>query len=107
MHCTIQGYRMITGQSREPMMAMVSNMGRIAVVISLASSMSLGGIQLQDFFTNGLAREISRLVTGSNSSPASIIDKNLAYTQLAIGAIDAVYVPTGDPATADAKASDC
>ncbi|MDL9998463.1 type IV secretion system protein [Variovorax sp. J22P240] len=100
----IQGYRMITGQSREPMMAIVSSMGKIAVVVSVASTMSLGSIQLQDFFTSGLAREISRLVTGSDSSPASIIDKNLAYTQLAMGAIDAVYVPIGDLATADEKA---
>jgi type IV secretion system protein VirB6 len=100
----IQGYRLITGQSREPMMAMVSNMGKIAVVISVASSMALGSVQLQSFFTTGLAQEINKLVTGSDTSPADAIDKNLAYTQLAMGAIDAVQVPTNDIPTADAKA---
>lgn len=100
----LQGYRMITGQSREPMMAMVTSMGKIAVIVSVASSMSLGSIQLQDFFTNGLAKDINQLVTGSDSSPSDAIDRNLAYTQLAMGAIDAVYVPTGDAPTADVKA---
>ncbi len=99
-----QGYRMITGQSREPMMAMVSNMGKIAVVVSIASSMALGSVQLQSFFTTGLAQGINQLVTASDASPADAIDRNLAYTQLAMGAIDAVQVPTVDTATADTKA---
>jgi len=100
----IQGYRMITGQSREPMAAMVSHMAKIAVVVSVASSMALGSVPLQNFFTVGLAQDINQLVTGSATSPTSAIDKNLAYTQLAMGAIDAVYVPSDDPPTADVKA---
>lgn len=100
----IQGYRTITGQSRESMMAMVANMGKIAVVVTMASSMALGGVELQSFFTTALPQGINQLVTGSSTSPTDAIDRNLAYTQLAMGAIDAVQVPTGDTATADAKA---
>ncbi|MBB3177523.1 type IV secretion system protein [Variovorax sp. Sphag1AA] len=100
----IQGYRLITGQSREPLAAVVTNMSRIAVVVSIASTMALGGLQLQEFLTTGLARGINELVTGSAASPVASIDKNLAYTQLAMGAIDAVQVPADDVATARTKA---
>jgi type IV secretion system protein VirB6 len=100
----IQGWRMITGQSREPMMAMVSHMGKIAVTVTVASTMALGNVQLMDFFTTDLQNGISELVTGSSGSPESKIDQNLAYMQVAMSAIDEVQVPAGDSVTADAKA---
>jgi type IV secretion system protein VirB6 len=100
----LQGYRMVTGQSREPMMAMVSSMGKIAVIVTVASTMSLGSTRLQAFFTTDLAQSINELITGTATSPIDAIDQNLAYTQMAMAAIDAVQVPAGDTATADSKA---
>jgi type IV secretion system protein VirB6 len=83
-----QGFRILTGRSREPMMAMVADMSRGAVIVVVAATMAVGGISIQSFFTNDLASGINGLVTGSDQSPASMIDQNLAYTQLAMAAMD-------------------
>ena len=37
----IQGYRMITGQSRESMMALVMSMTRVAIIVTVATTMSV------------------------------------------------------------------
>ncbi|MDM0090465.1 MULTISPECIES: type IV secretion system protein [unclassified Variovorax] len=84
----VQGFRILTGQSREPMMAMVVNMSRTAVIVVAAMTMAVGGASIQTFFTDKLARGINGLVTGDSVSPASAIDKNLIYTQVAMAAID-------------------
>jgi len=84
----VQGFRILTGQSREPMMAMVVNMSRTAVIVVAAMTMAVGGSSLQTFFTDDLARGINGLMTDNNESPASAIDKNLIYTQVAMAAID-------------------
>lgn len=101
----IQGYRMITGQSRESMMALVLNMSRIAIIVTVATSMSIFGSDLQDYLSaNGkLGSEISQLVSGEDS-PVSAIDKNMAATQLSMAAIDVVQVPPGDTSSAEQKA---
>ena len=101
----IQGYRMITGQSRDSMMAMVMNMARISIIVTAATSMSIFSDSLQQFFAaNGsLGSEISQIVSGEDS-PVSAIDKNMAWTQLSMAAIDVVQVPPGDAATSDQKA---
>jgi hypothetical protein len=85
----IQGYRMITGQSQGSMMVMVTNMARIVVIVTVATSMSIFGGSLQTFLSaNGtLASEISQLVAGTNS-PINGIDQNMAETQLALAAIN-------------------
>lgn len=90
---TLVGYRVVTGQSREPMMGLVVSAARIAFVIGLATSMSFGGASLHRFFTVSMDREIHGIFTDSDESSADAIDKNLAYMQVAIGAIDAVKVP--------------
>lgn len=101
----IQGFRLITGQSRDSMMAMVVNMTRIVIIVTAATSMSIFGGSLQGMLSaNGtLGSEISQLVSGEDS-PISAIDKNMAATQLSLAAIDVVQVPPGDSATADQKA---
>jgi type IV secretion system protein VirB6 len=91
----IQGYRMITGQSRDSMMALVVNMIKVAVIVTATSTMSFMGNDLRTWFTTDLSRGINQLVTGSDSDPSKDIDQNLAYTQLALGAIDGMQ--TSDP----------
>ncbi|MBS7777355.1 type IV secretion system protein [Acidovorax sp. CCYZU-2555] len=99
----VQGFRILTGRSRESMMGMVSDMGRAAVIVAVATVMAIGSLDLQQFFGEDLARNINSLVTGSNESPSSNIDRNLAYTQLAMGAIEAISVPAGDAAGSNAQ----
>jgi type IV secretion system protein VirB6 len=100
----IQGYRMISGQSRESMMVLVLNMTRIAIVVTAATTMSMFGADLHRLLTTDLATEVNQLVTGNDDSPAEAIDNNLAYTQIALGAIDAVQVATGDTDLSNTKA---
>lgn len=103
----IRSYRMITGQSRESMMALVLNAARITIIVTVASSASIFSQPLQNFFAadgNGsLGAAISGLVSGE-SSPAAQIDRNMAATQLTLAAIDVVQVPSGDTENAQAKA---
>ncbi len=101
----IQGYRMITGQSRESMMALVMSMTRIAIIVTVATTMSIFGSDLQQYLSaNGaLGSEISQVVSGEDS-PVSAIDRNMAATQLSLAAIDVIQVPPGDTSTADQKA---
>lgn len=94
----IAGYRMATGQSRDSMMGLVVSMTRIAVILSVATSMAWGGTNLHRFVTVDLDREIHSLFVGSAQSSSDAIDKNLAFMQVALSAIDAVQVPDKDPA---------
>ncbi|WND82998.1 type IV secretion system protein [Lysobacter capsici] len=75
----IAGYRMATGQSRDSMMALVVSMTRIAVILSVATSMAWGGTNLHRFVTVDLDREIHSLFVGSAQSSSDAIDKNLAF----------------------------
>ncbi|MCX7512380.1 type IV secretion system protein [Frateuria sp. STR12] len=100
----IQGYRLITGQSRESLMAMVMNMTRVVIIVTAATTMSVFGSNLHRLFTTDLSTGINQLFTGSDETAAETIDKNLAWTQLALGAIDAVQVAPGDFETTKRKA---
>ena len=100
----IQGYRLITGQSRDSLMAMVMNMTRIAIIVSAATTMSVFGSNLQQLFTTDLSTGMNRMFTGNADTAAETIDRNLAWTQLALGAIDAVQVVPGDTETTERKA---
>lgn len=101
----IQGFRMATGQSREPMMGVVSNMARIVLIVAAATSMSMFGGSLHTFLTTDLSTEVNYLFTGnSDQTAAQTIDQNLAYTQLSMAALDAIQVNQGDSDTASQKA---
>lgn len=101
----IAGYRIVTGQSREPMIALVTSMTRIAVIVGVATTMSVFGGDLHRTFTNDLDREVHGIFTGNSSrSSADAIDENLAYMQVALSAIDAVQIVDGDQQTYDEKA---
>lgn len=99
----IQGYRMITGQSRESMMALVMNMTRIVIIVTVAVSMSAFGANLHQFLTTDLSTEVNQLFTGDNNTAAQTIDDNLAWTQLALAAIDTVKIGPGDTETIEQK----
>ncbi|SDX19171.1 type IV secretion system protein [Lysobacter enzymogenes] len=89
----LSGYRIVTGQSREPMMGLIVNAARVTFIVALATTMSFGGASLHSFFTKDLDREIHELFTDDSGSSADAIDKNLAYMQIAMSAIDVVQIP--------------
>lgn len=99
----VQGYRIATGQSRDSMMVFVTHASRTAFVVMAATAMGLAGGSLQRFVSTDLGAEINYLMTGDRASAAHHIDKTLALTQLAMGAIDAVHTVPGDGEMADAK----
>lgn len=101
----VVGYRMVTGRMRESMTATVEHGARIALIVGLATTMSFLGSDLHAFLTRDLGAEIHAVFTGHDDrTAADSIDENLAYMQLALGAIDAVQVVEGDDDARERKA---
>ncbi len=98
----IQGFRIVTGRSRDSMMILVTNMARAALIVSVASSMGMFGTNLHSFLTKDVRDEITYVVTGSHDSPEEQIDDNLAYLQVALASIDAIDV-MADPEMIEEK----
>jgi type IV secretion system protein VirB6 len=98
------GYRLITGQSREPATIFVTKLGQIGLIVMLASTVSLVNDNVRSFVTTDMSNAINHMVNGSDSAMVNTIDRNLAHMQLAYAAIDSVQVPIGDSATAEEKA---
>lgn len=100
----VQGFRVMTGRSRESLMELVVRMGRVAVVVSAATTMAITGTDLKRFLTTDLDREVHFLFTKErNKDTSSAIDRNLAYTALALSAIDSVTVLETDQEMIDKK----
>lgn len=96
----IQGFRITTGQSREPMMALVSDSLRAVLIIFVATSMAAGSSQLYFDLSDGLSTTITELVTGDNTSPFQAIDDNLALMQGSMAIVDTL--DTGGDEAAEA-----
>lgn len=93
----VQGFRIATGRSRESLMEVVINMGRIAVIVAAATTMAIAGRDLHTFLTTDIDKEVHELFTGNtNETTADTIDKNLAYTQIALSTINQVQIVPGD-----------
>ncbi|HEX7802559.1 MAG TPA: type IV secretion system protein, partial [Pseudoxanthomonas sp.] len=88
----IRGYRIVTGQSPQPMMGLVVDTLRTTLILGLACGMSLGGSTLYELLGSDLPNEISRVVTGDAAPINEQIDRNLALMQIAVGRIDALDV---------------
>jgi type IV secretion system protein VirB6 len=90
----LHGYRIVTGQSREPMMALVVHSARTVIIVSIATSASMGNPWIAARIGD-LGDLISTVVTGSKDM-GSQIQESLAWMQLAFSSIDAL--PSGDDA---------
>lgn len=99
----IQGYRIITGQSRESMSALMANSARAALICVCASSFAFYNTDLKDMIVNDLGGQITELVTGEDGDPNDMIDKNLAVMTLAMMAIDQVKAAEDDPLDKDKR----
>lgn len=98
----IQGYRIVAGQSRESMMALVTGSLRSVLVVSIATAAAAGSSSVYRGLTDGLSEQVSRVVTGHDEDPYQRIDRSLWYMQLAMSSIDSVQV-AGDEVTNDTK----
>lgn len=99
-----QGFRVMTGRSHESLMELVVRMGRVAIVVSAATTMAITGTDLKRFLTTDLDREVHFLFTQKkNEGTSSAIDRNLAYTAIALSAIDSVKVLETDQEMIDKK----
>lgn len=97
----IQGYRIMTGQSRESLMLFVTNSLRATLILTAATTMGVFGTDLHQFLSEDVKNEIHHVVTGTDSSPEAAIDKSLAWMQVALSSIDVLDVAS-DP-TLDAQ----
>lgn len=98
----IQGYRIVTGQSREPMMVLVTNSLRAAFIVGVATSMAAFGTNLHNFVTTDLNKEIHWIVTGNDEKIEDKIDASLGWMQVAMSSIDMLDV-VSDPTLDDDK----
>lgn len=86
----IQGYRIVTGQSREAAMGLVVTALRASLIIGLATSMAEGSSKLYWTLTDGVSQSITQVVTGDSKSPYDAIDKNLGLMQIAMMSINQI-----------------
>ncbi|MCC4604236.1 type IV secretion system protein [Xanthomonas campestris] len=98
----IQGYRIVTGQSREAAMGLVVTALRAALIIGLATSMAQGSPRLYWTLTDGISSAITKTVTGDSDSPYKAIDKNLMLMQVAMSALNQIKTG-GDEESKDEK----
>ena len=99
-----QGLRLVTGQSRDSMMALVMNALKATLIIAAATTMGVAGSEINGVLTEGLQETITELVTGEDdTSPKEQIDENLLYMHLAMTSIDAVQIVNNDQILNDKK----
>lgn len=92
----VQGFRIVTGRSRDSMMALVTDIARAALIVSVATTMGMFGREVHTFLANDVKNEISYVVTDSTDKPEKQIDDALMWMQVAMSSIDAIDV-MGDP----------
>ncbi|WP_312708317.1 type IV secretion system protein [Stenotrophomonas sp.] len=88
----VQGYRIVTGRSRDSMMVLVTNVARAALIVSVATSFAMFGTSLQKFLTGDVKGVITTVVTGKNEKPEDQIDRSLAWMQVALSTIDSIKI---------------
>lgn len=102
MWIMFQGFRIVTGRSRDSMMLLVMNSLRATLILTIATSMAMFGTDLNGFLLDDVRNTIHEQVTGDSGSPAESIDRNLAWMQVALTSIDALDV-AGDETIDSAK----
>ncbi|WP_442758914.1 type IV secretion system protein [Stenotrophomonas tuberculopleuritidis] len=98
----IQGFRIVTGRSRDSMAALATDMARAALIVTVATSMAMFGKDLQSFLTQDVQDEITYVVTGKDDTAEELIDRNLGYMQLALTSVSVLDV-AGDVTLDSAK----
>lgn len=89
---TIQGYRIVTGQSRESMMALVVSSLRATFIVGIALGVAVSWGPIYQTLTDGLTSTVNETMTGEEDGGGAYedIDRTLAIMQAALAAIDTV-----------------
>lgn len=90
-----QGWLIVTGRSREPMMSLVTQSMRVVLITLLASSFTFAGEDIADLLGNTLPRAVTGLVSVDEADPAEQIDQNLALMQLTTSLMDGYAASAG------------
>ncbi|MFK3649758.1 type IV secretion system protein [Lysobacter enzymogenes] len=91
----IQGFRIVTGQSREPMMGLVVNSLRSVLIVGIALSAAVTADGSYRALTDGLATVVRGVVTGrDDEGPYRNMDQVLGILQAGLELVD--QVQTGD-----------
>lgn len=89
------GFRIVTGQSREPMMGLVVSSLRAVLIVGIAAGMAASTGSSYRALTDGTNRVVRELMTGKDDAGSyADIDTALAIMQVAVEVIDSV--DTGD-----------
>ena len=89
-----QGFRIVTGQSRDSMMGLVVNSLKATLIISLATGVAFGGKKIDQWLTDDIPSAIYGIVSAQDASGTNgiyqNIDRSLGYMQIAFSSIDAL-----------------
>ncbi len=89
-----QGFRIVTGQSRDSMMGLVVNSLKATLIISFATGMAFGGKQIDKWLTDDVPAAIYGIVSAQSADGTDgiykNIDRSLGYMQIAFSSIDAL-----------------
>lgn len=96
-----QGFRIVTGQSRQPMMVLVGDALKATLVVFIATTAAYTSSSVYWSLSDGMSTTIAEYVTGEDGSPFQHIDNNLAGMELAMGTIDAIDTGGNQAAQAD------
>ena len=88
-----QGLRIVTGQSRDSMTALVMNSLKATLIVSCAITIGVAGSEVHDFLTEDMTASITELVTGEEGAEVKdMIDENLAWMQVGLTSIDVLQI---------------
>jgi type IV secretion system protein VirB6 len=98
-----QGFRILSGQSRDSLMALVMSVLRVTLIVMAATTIGISGRPAHKFLTEDLQNVITSAVTGNTDDTIEEqIDGNLAAMQFAMTSIDAINI-VQDPTLDDDK----
>jgi type IV secretion system protein VirB6 len=104
-----QGYRIVSGRSRDSMMGLVVDSLRATLIIAAATGFAAANSDIYDRVTNGLGNVIIGVVTGEDMDVNDLygsMDQALASMELALAAVQSVQIKettTGDATDAAAE----
>ena len=82
----IEGYRIMTGQSRTPLVAFIVNAGKAVMIVTIATSGALYNDWVVDTIDD-FRDEVTYLITGTDQDVYRQVDKNLALTQTMLSTV--------------------
>ncbi|MDO5609239.1 MAG: type IV secretion system protein [Pseudomonadota bacterium] len=90
-----QGYLIVTGRSREPMMALVTNALRIGLLSMLAMAFSYKSSDISHLLGDALPKAAMGVMSGKEEDPTDKIDKNFALMGATFAVMNAFAASNG------------